>query len=104
MTENQTVWVLTPNDDRESDDLPDPWSPWYDKAFGFVIRAESEEKARELAQENAGDETTVSPVHHDVDERVRGREVWKDSALADCVPVEEYGGENAVLMQDFARA
>lgn len=34
----------------------DPWEPWYDKAFGFVIRAKSEEKARELANGHAGDE------------------------------------------------
>lgn len=28
-----------------------PWEPWYDKAFGFVIRADNEDSARELIKE-----------------------------------------------------
>ena len=28
----------------------------YDRCYGFVIRAETEEKAREIAHENGGDE------------------------------------------------
>ena len=36
-----------------------PWSPWYDKSFGFVVRAESVEMARTIAQQSTaqGDET-----------------------------------------------
>jgi hypothetical protein len=39
--------------------LPDndnPWEPWYDKVFGFVVRAHDEPAARLLAQANAADE------------------------------------------------
>lgn len=27
---------------------PDPWDPWYDRAFGFVVRAETAEDARRI--------------------------------------------------------
>ena len=48
------LWLLRP-----VEDLPDgdnPWEPWYDKNFGFVIRAETEDEARAMATECAGDE------------------------------------------------
>jgi len=32
------------------------WVPWFDKVFGFVIRAKNEIEARKIAQENAGEE------------------------------------------------
>ena len=41
------LWIL-----RAMENLPkfdDPWEPWYNKAFGFVIRAGNEESARRLA-------------------------------------------------------
>lgn len=100
----QTVWVLYPKEDRDPGDLPDPWEPWYDKAFKFTVRAESEQRARELAQENAGSETRISSVHHNVEESISGRDVWTDPELVSCIPIEEYGEENSVLIKDFARA
>lgn len=33
------------------------WKPWYDKCFRVVVRAESEEQARFLAQKEGSDET-----------------------------------------------
>jgi len=56
------LWELRPLDKyRERDDPGrrdqlNPWDPWYNKAFGFIVRAETEERAREIANENAGDE------------------------------------------------
>lgn len=35
------LWLIRPVDD----DSP-PWHPWYDKYFGFVVRAETEDAAR----------------------------------------------------------
>ncbi len=32
-----------------------PWRPWYDKAFGFVVRAETPERARQIAALLRGD-------------------------------------------------
>ena len=46
------LWLVRPIE--TDDDGDDPWEPWYDKAFGFVIRAESDQKAREIANEKWG--------------------------------------------------
>jgi hypothetical protein len=48
------LWLLEPIGNLKSGD--NPWNPWYDKTFGFVIRAETEEQARNMANKNAGDE------------------------------------------------
>lgn len=48
------LWLLVPKKDLSADN--DPWKPWYDKVFGFVICAEIAEEARQIAHENAGDE------------------------------------------------
>ena len=40
------LWLLRPQEDLEEDD--NPWRIWYDKVFGFVVRAENEEEARAL--------------------------------------------------------
>lgn len=49
------LWLLLPKEYLPSAD--NPWDPWYDKAFGFVVRAETEEEARKLANEAGGAET-----------------------------------------------
>ena len=33
-----------------------PWTPWFDKDFGVVVRAPSEAEARALAEAQAGSE------------------------------------------------
>lgn len=48
------LWLLRPVADLPAGD--DPWEPWFDKSFGFVICAETEQEARRIAHENAGDE------------------------------------------------
>jgi hypothetical protein len=53
-----TLWLLRPVENLPIDD--NPWDPWYDKAFGFVILAETEADARALADKNAGDENTMA--------------------------------------------
>jgi hypothetical protein len=65
-----------------------PWEPWYDKAFGFVIRAASEQDARQMASENAGDE---------------GPDVWLDHTKTTCTLLTT-DGEWCVICRDFARA
>jgi hypothetical protein len=105
-------WVLMPNEDRECDDLPDPWQPWYDKCFKMVVRAETEQEARNVAQEHGKDETSVSPVHHNVDDRIRNRSVWTDSNLTECIPLHEYkpnrsgehADDNRILIQSVQHA
>lgn len=99
------IWILKPNYDR-SDDKWDPWDPWYDACFGMIISAETAQEAREIAQENACAETTLSPVfHEDVHERERDKEVWTEPELTVCVPLEEYVEENEqLIMQDIHHA
>jgi hypothetical protein len=46
------VWILEPILKQSGD----PWKPWYDKCFGFVVIASSEHEARSLADKDAGDE------------------------------------------------
>lgn len=64
------------------------WKPWYDSAFGFVVRAETEERARHIASTEAGDEGSV---------------VWFDPAKTTCVELQAAGPEEIVL-RDFAAA
>lgn len=80
------LWILRPINSEAG-----PWSPWYDKAFGFVVRAESEAAARTLADPNGGDENRG------------GRNVWLDQSLSTCVELTSDGAAG-VVMQDFAAA
>lgn len=48
------IWLLQPRNNLKKGD--NPWDPWYDKCFGFVIRAKDEKSAREYADANAGGE------------------------------------------------
>lgn len=63
------------------------WKPWYDKLFKAVVRAETEQQARSLASECAGEE---------------GKSVWLDPAKTSCAPLD-HDGEPGVLCVDFAR-
>jgi hypothetical protein len=82
------LWLLLPVQGLEKKD--DPWQPWFDKAFGFVVRAENETAARRVAQANAGDEgLRISP--------------WLEGAYATFVELTG-DGEAGVVMRDFASA
>ena len=48
------LWLLRPVDGLAKND--NPWEPWYDKAFCFVVRAETDTEARDMAHAEAGDE------------------------------------------------
>jgi hypothetical protein len=52
------LWLLRPVG-YGTDDIDPLWVPWYDKTFGFVVRAETEAEARTFAQANAGDEKEI---------------------------------------------
>jgi hypothetical protein len=73
------LWILRPVNEYSS-----PWSPWYDKAFGFVARAEDELAARELANSRSGDEGSA----------------WLDSEFSTCTELTEQG-DSGVIMIDF---
>lgn len=79
------LYILRPN---VEEGLKDLWEPWYDKAFGFVVRAVSPEKARELASKESGDE---------------GIKAWLDPAYSSCEELHPRGGE-MIIIKDFNAA
>jgi hypothetical protein len=71
------LWILRPLKDDSA-----PWLPYFDRMFGFVIRAESEDKARSLAASNWGDE---------------GPDAWLSSRLSTCVELRADGPAGVIL-------
>jgi hypothetical protein len=72
--------------------LPDddnPWEPWYDKCFGMVVVASSEEEAREIAYR----------IRNPSDEKGR---VWKNAHYTTCKPLDMT--TPGVIMLDVASA
>ncbi len=80
------LWILRPFASR----LDDPWDPCYDKAFGFVVRAETEAEARELADTQAGDENDDG-------------QPWKDAKYSACDELLAEG-DAEIVMRDFRAA
>lgn len=90
------LWLLRPHERWAKGNLNarNPWSPWFDKAFGFVVRAETEAEARTVASENAGDE----------DREVAGAmNPWIDPYYSTCEPLTDKG-EPGLIVRDFAAA
>lgn len=85
------MWLLRPGNNRG------PWEPWYDKTFGFVVRAETEEEARRYAQEEGGDETETYPSEHPV------VPAWTDAKYSTCVELVPEG-KAGVIIEDKAHA
>jgi len=79
------IWILRPQWDT------DLWAPWYDKAFGFIVRAETEEDARKLANEKTGDENW------------EGIDAWNNTKYTTCEPLLD-AGEPEVILRDYAAA
>lgn len=80
------LWILRPAGGRANND--NPWEPGYDKAFGFVMRANTEKEAREMAHNESGDETGTT------------RTPWLDAAYSTCAELLPRGLAG-VVMQDF---
>ena len=89
------LWLLRPVGFSEGDGfwkfptVDNPWNPWYDKAFGFVIRAGTEDEARKLADGEAGDENHDRP--------------WLDPNLSVCEELTS-DGPVEIVIRDFASA
>ena len=92
------LWLLRPMDGLAKND--NPWKPWYDKAFGFVVRAETEDEARSLAHADAGDENRGTFLGGKIADT---NQPWKDAKYSTCVELLPEGAAE-VVMKDFARA
>ena len=90
------LWILRPLEFKTQDmNLhglgSGPWSPWYDKSFGFVVRADSETEARLLAAENCSGE---------------GENAWLDEKLSFCeiLGICPASSPPGIVMNDFHAA
>lgn len=92
------LWLLRPVEGLEDQD--NPWRPWYDKAFGFVVRADSEEAARRWAMEKAGEETQRWVEESGECKRIE-IPAWTDAHYSTCIPLLPDGQEGIVLC-DYA--
>lgn len=90
------IWLLQPINPNAG-----PWSPWYDKAFGFVVRADTEAEARAIADRNGGDE--CGGYVRWEEPMKRAHQPWLDPTLASCVELTGEG-ESEVVLRDFASA
>ena len=73
------LWLLRPVKGLDKDD--NPWDPWYDKCFGSVIKAEDAEDAREIANDNAGDENRGEFLQ---EQTARTKTPWLDVKYSTC--------------------
>ena len=93
------LWQLRPigwDDDADDEQLPPAWQPWYDKAFDFIVRAETSEEARVMADagaggENAYDFRTKTTLHP-----------WLDPTQSTCEILPPEGP--SIVMRDFHAA
>ncbi len=92
------LWLLRPAENLPEGD--DPWEPWYDKAFGFVVRAETEDGARSLAHANAGDENRGGIFGR---KPAGSNQPWLDAKYSTCTELTAEGAAEMVMM-DFQRA
>ena len=93
------LWILQNKPDLGEDD---PWEPWYDRAFGFIVAAPDEQSARVIATRHAGDEA------HRWTENYANRDethAWTDPKYSTCkeLTAESYAAPTMVL-RDFASA
>lgn len=91
------LWILRPREEL-ADRIyvgkimhRNPWVPWYDKNFGYVVRAETEEQARQLADQRA------------MEENSSGQHPWLQPMYSTCTELTA-DGDAEVIMIDFARA
>lgn len=87
-----TLYLLKPIETG----IVNPWLPWYDKAFGFVVRAESEVEAREIADKHAGDENTGA-------DWLQTEHPWLSPVLSSC-HILTSDGPAGMILRDFASA
>lgn len=83
-------WRLAPRHDMLwwCVDGKDPWSPYRERAFGFVVRAEDAEAARWLAHQAGGLEN----------ETVDGVAPWLDANYSTCEELRDDGNAEVLLV------
>jgi hypothetical protein len=82
------LWIIGPREDLPAGD--NPWEPWFDKCFGMIVEASTEQAARRIAHDNCvcKDETEL----HD-------RGVYMDPKYTDCRELCPVGTERLVMAE-----
>lgn len=83
------LWLLRPREEfdelgKKENESTNPWNPWYDKCFGMVIRADSEDMARKIASTACSDE---------------GSYPWLSEDYSTCVELVP-SGEPRIIIKD----
>ncbi len=86
-----TLWLLKPRDDLPV--LDNPWTPSYDRVFGFVVRAESEEEARRMVTRSG--ETGAEVIRHP--------DAWLSNDYSICMELTPDGEAN-IILRDYGIA
>lgn len=89
------LWLLRPIENEHIDYVSQPINFGYDCTFGFVIRAETEQDARAIAQENGSWETSIWVNGS----RSQVYPAWTDPTLSTCVELTA-DGESGVVIED----
>ncbi len=92
------LWLLRPAD--RDNPMDDPWDPWFNKAFGFVVRAETEEDARRFADCDAGEENRGTFLGKKITET---NAPWLDPKYSTCERLLD-DGEAGIIIKDFSSA
>ena len=79
------LWLLRPIDEDSDESL---WHPWYDRTFGFVVRAQDTVVARVWAASRHGDE---------------GGKAWLDDTQTSCEELTS-AGDGGILLIDYRNA
>lgn len=85
------TYLLRPMGYESNDDISpsiedSPWDPWYDKCFGFVIRAMTDFDARHIADANAGHENDFWSIHP-----------WLDENMSTCIKIDDTMGAGLII-------
>lgn len=97
------LWLLKKRSDLPADD--DPWNPPHDKNHGLVVRAETEEIARQIAQVNAVDEKHIKKMRPGFPGEMfvaRTFAAWTDGKYSTCVELSVDGEESVIIVDNLA--
>jgi hypothetical protein len=97
MTRASRLWLLRPRPEVLARERH-PWAPWFDKAFGMIVRAASELEARALAQSQAGGEGRGIYAALGCEEEEIATDVWLDADHTTCEVLASEGSPGVILV------
>jgi hypothetical protein len=98
MKTKNKLWILRPIEGLVKGD--NPWEPWFDKAFGFVVCADSEDAARKFADSDAGDENRGEFLGGKTSDT---KTPWMDARYSTCIELKPTQ-KPFIVMKDFYAA